>query len=58
MFFENISAFLIEYFSDIYHVIFWVLVAIALLIEAIREIYRRRNKINLWLRDHNVGRKY
>lgn len=58
MFLENILAFLIEYFSDIYHVIFWVLVAIALILEAIREIYRKRNKIKLWLRDHNVGRKY
>lgn len=58
MFFETILAFLIEYFSDIYHVIFWVLVAIAVIVEAIRKIHRKRNKIKLWLRDHNVGRKY
>lgn len=58
MLFETILAFLIEYFSDIYHVIFWVLVAIALIVEAIRKIYRKRNRIKLWLRDHNVGRKY
>ena len=55
---EIIKEYLINYFSDIYHVIFWSLILIFSLYEIIKNKLKNNNKIKLWLKKHNIGKKY
>lgn len=55
---EIIIEYLINYFSDIYHVIFWLLIFIFSLFEIIRKRLKNSNKLKIWLKKHNIGKKY
>lgn len=55
---QSIIIFLITYFKDWHHLLFWILIAIVCLIEGIKNSIKSRNKIRDWLRKHNIGRKY
>lgn len=55
---QPIINFLIAYFSDWHHFLFWLLIAIVCLIEGIKNTIKNKNKIKNWLRRHNIGRKY
>ncbi len=50
--------FLTVYFSDPRHVLFWSLVAIALLLEALIQHRKNRTRLKTWLKKHNIGKKY
>lgn len=56
---NQIIPFLIEYFSIKQNRIFWILIFIfAVLIENGIRIWKRKNHIKLWLKEHNIGKKY
>lgn len=56
---NQIISFLIEYFSIKQNRIFWILIFIfAVLIENGIRIWKRKNHIKLWLKEHNIGKKY
>ncbi len=55
---EIILYFLTEYFSDPRHVLFWSLVAIAVLLEALIQHRKNRTRLKTWLKKHNIGKKY
>lgn len=50
--------YIINYFSDWQHTLFWSLVLIACLYEHLKKSYIKRNRIKLWLKQHNIGKKY
>lgn len=55
---EIITSYLADYFSDSYHVIFWLLILVAVCFEFIKKKIRNSSKIKKWMRKHNIGRKY
>lgn len=55
---EIIIEYLINYFSDLYHVIFWFLILMFSIYELIKNKLKRSNKLKLWLKKHNIGKKY
>lgn len=56
---NKLISFLIEYFSIKQNRIFWILIIIfAVGIENIIKVWKRRNYIKLWLKAHNIGKKY
>lgn len=56
---NQIISFLIEYFSIKQNCIFWILVLFfAIIVENGIRIWKRRNYIKLWLKAHNIGKKY
>lgn len=56
---NHIISFLIEYFSIRQNRIFWILVFFfAVIIENVVKVWKRRNHIRLWLKAHNIGKKY
>ncbi len=55
---KYIVDFLTIYFSSWQNRIFWIMVIIFCLYESIKTTYKKRNYIKLWLREHNIGKKY
>ncbi len=55
---ENIISYLTVYFSDIYHVIFWLLVLIVVLFEYVGKKIRNSSRLKIWMKKHNIGKKY
>ena len=52
--FEYIS----NYFSNWQHRFFWGMILIFSLYDCLKNAWKKRNYIKLWMRDHNIGRKY
>lgn len=55
---EIIIYYLIEYFSDIHHILFWSTVLIVVLCGFIDNRIKNNNKIKIWMKKHNIGKKY
>lgn len=55
---EYITDFLTTYFSNWQNKLFWILVLIFGLYESIKTAYHKRNYIKLWMKEHNIGKKY
>lgn len=56
---NQIISFLIEYFSIRQNRIFWILILFfAIIVENGIRIWKRKNHIKLWLKEHNIGKKY
>ena len=55
---EAIISYLIEYLSDIHHVLFWSTVLIVVLCGFIDNRLKNSNKIKIWMKRHNIGKKY
>lgn len=55
---EILIEYIINYFSDLYHVIFWSLIIIFSLYELIKNKLKQCYKLKLWLKKHNIGKKY
>lgn len=55
---ETIMEYLTDYFADVYHVIFWVLVLLFSLYEVVKNRIRNSHRIKSWLKRHNIGKKY
>lgn len=47
-----------NYFSDWHHLLFWGMILIFSIYEGIKRVYAKRNYIKLWLKRHNIGKKY
>lgn len=55
---EKIIEYVIIYFSDTYHCIFWILILFFALYETIKKKTKEKNKLKIWLKKHNIGKKY
>lgn len=55
---EYIAEYLAVYFSNWQNKLFWSLVLIFCLYEAVKKAHQKRNYIKLWMKEHNIGRKY
>lgn len=53
-----ITDFLTTYFSNWQNKLFWFLILFFCLYELIKTAYQKRNHIKLWMREHNIGKKY
>lgn len=55
---DFLREYLTKYFSEPEHVMFWSLVAVALLIGVLVRHRRNRNFLKIWLKEHNIGKRY
>ncbi len=58
-FINQLISFLIEYFSIKQNRIFWLLVLFfTVIVENGTKTWKKRNYMKLWLKTHNIGKKY
>lgn len=50
--------FLSKYFDSWQNRIFWGLILLFCIGEKINKVWKKRNYIKIWLKDHNIGKKY
>ncbi len=54
---DFINYFFTDYFSEPQNVIFWALVAIAILLEELIKHYKNRKMMELWMKEHKIADK-
>jgi hypothetical protein len=46
------------YFSNPRAVFFWCAVLVVVLLDAVKKAWQKRNYLKLWMKEHNIGKKY
>jgi hypothetical protein len=46
------------YFDNPRTIFFWCAVLVVVIMDSIKKAWRKRNYLKLWLKEHNIGKKY